>query len=130
MSSCSSSSALEPETCDLTENEQVMDEMAFIVGTLREIVHILGTETDPDYSAISSETSDLLEKANDIQAPSCLEKAKGLLVSTIESTMVGIEYFQSGESEKAIKYINEKTNEILMQYIQELMTVMSTEEGN
>lgn len=96
ISSCSTFSKPEPETCDLTDSKQFMDEMAIIVGTLRENVHILGTETNPDYSAINSEASELLEKAKEIQAPTCLEKSKGLLISTIESTIVGIDLFQAG----------------------------------
>jgi hypothetical protein len=125
LSSCSTSKKIEPETCELTDYKQVFDEMAFIVGKLREEVHILGTETNPDYSSIYSETSELLEKTKEIQAPSCLEKSKGLLISTIESALVGIDFYQDGESEKAINHINENTQEILNLYIEELILISS-----
>ena len=126
---CSSTITSTPETCEIKDHKQVFDTMGFVVGKLKEQIHTLGTETSPDYLTIKSETYDLLETTKRIQAPSCLEKSKGLLISTIDSMMVGIDFFLAGESEEAIKHINENTNEILNQYIQELIVVMSIEEG-
>lgn len=125
LGSCSTTKKIEPEICELTDYKQVFDEMAFIVGKLKEQIHILGTESSPDFSMIHSETTDLLETTKKIQAPNCLEKSKGLLISTIESTIVGIELFQAGERSEAINHINEKTQEILSQYIDELILVMN-----
>ena len=127
ISSCGFSKDIDQEECDLLDHKQVMDEMAFVVGKLRAIIHTLGTETNPDFSLIKSDTSDLLETTRKIHAPSCLEKSKGLLISTIESTIIGIDFFQGGETEKAIQHINEQTNDILIQYIQEIVTVMNIE---
>lgn len=127
LSSCAISKDVDQKACNLIDHKQVLDEMAFVVEKLRVIIHTLGTETNPDYSAIKSETSDLLTAAKNIHAPSCLEKSKGLLISTIESAIIGIDYFQNGESEEAIKHINEQTNDILNQYIQELITLMDIE---
>jgi hypothetical protein len=104
-----------------------MDEMASSVEKLREQIHILGTETQANYAAIHSETSDLLETTKKIQVPKCLGKSKELLISTIESTIVGIELFQAGEPSKAINHINENTQEILTQYLQELISVINSQ---
>jgi len=130
MSSCSTSLKSEPETCDLTEHKQVMDEMASSISKLKEQIHILGTQSNPDYSTIFAETSDLLDTTKKIQAPVCLEKSKELLISTIESTIDGIKLFQSGEPIKATNHINKNTQEILNQYIQELITVIGNQPLN
>ena len=127
LSSCSASSKVEPETCDLSEHKQVMDEMASIVGKLNDQIHILGTESNPDYAEINSKTTDLLETTQKIRVPNCLGKAKDLLLSTIESTIVGIELFQAGEPLKATNHINENTQEIINQYIQELISVINSQ---
>lgn len=127
LSSCSASSKVEPETCDLSEHKQVMDEMASTVEKLKEQIHMLGTESKPDYAEIHSEISDLLETTKKIQVPKCLEKSKELLISTIESTIDGIKLFQAGESTKAINHINENTQEIINQYIQELISVINSQ---
>ena len=130
ITSCSRSSQTEPEICDLSDHRQVLDEMASSISKLKEQIHILGTESNPDFSTIYTETSDLLETTKKIQAPGCLEKSKELLISTIESTIVGIELFQSGEPIKATDHINENTQEILNQYIQELITVIGNQPLN
>lgn len=127
ISSCSTASKPEPETCDLTEHKQVMDDMALSVGKLKEQIHKLGTESNPDFTTIYTETSVLLETTKKIEVPGCLEKSKKLLISTIESTIVGIKIFQTGEIVKATNHINENTQEILNQFIQELISVIDNQ---
>lgn len=69
----------------------------------------------------------MLETTKKIEVPNCLGKSKDLLLSTIESTLEGIELFQAGEPEKATNHINENTQEIIDQYIQELISVINSQ---
>ena len=104
--------------------------MASSISKLKEQIHILGTQSNPDYLAIFADTSGLLDNTKKIQAPVCLEKSKELLILTIESTIKGIKLFQSGEPIKATEHINKNTQEILNEYIQELITVINNEPSN
>ena len=98
ITSCSRSSQTEPEICDLSDHRQVLDEMASSISKLKEQIHILGTESNPDFSTIYTETSDLLETTKKIQAPGCLEKSKEFAAKIDERLLASYHRIRSSSS--------------------------------